>query len=103
MAIAGFACGASEAWIYIRGEYEPQARRLERAIEQAKSKNLLGENILGTDFSFDIHVHRGAGAYICGEETALLESLEGKRGEPYPSNLSTNLRFSRATHRSEQC
>jgi NADH:ubiquinone oxidoreductase subunit F (NADH-binding)/NADH:ubiquinone oxidoreductase subunit E len=82
MAIAGFACGASEAWIYIRGEYEPQARRLERAIEQAKSRNLLGENILGTDFSFDIHVHRGAGAYICGEETALLESLEGKRGEP---------------------
>jgi NADH:ubiquinone oxidoreductase subunit F (NADH-binding)/NADH:ubiquinone oxidoreductase subunit E len=82
MLIAGFACGASEAWIYIRGEYEYQARRLEKAIEQAKSKNLLGENILGTDFSFNIHVHRGAGAYICGEETALLESLEGKRGEP---------------------
>jgi len=82
MLIAGFACGASEAWIYIRGEYESQARRLENAIEQAKSKNLLGENILGTDFSFNIHVHRGAGAYICGEETALLESLEGKRGEP---------------------
>ncbi len=82
MLIAGFACGASEAWIYIRGEYEHQARRLENAIEQAKSRNLLGENILGTDFSFNIHVHRGAGAYICGEETALLESLEGKRGEP---------------------
>ncbi|MGZ9225509.1 MAG: NAD(P)H-dependent oxidoreductase subunit E, partial [Anaerolineales bacterium] len=82
MLIAGFACGASEAWIYIRGEYEYQARRLENAVEQAKSKNLLGENILGRDFSFDIHVHRGAGAYICGEETALLESLEGKRGEP---------------------
>ncbi len=82
MIISGFACGASEAWIYIRGEYEVQARRLETAIEQAKSKNLLGENILGTDFSFDIYVHRGAGAYICGEETALLESLEGKRGEP---------------------
>lgn len=82
MLIAGFACGASEAWIYIRGEYEPQARRLENAIEQAESKNLLGENILGSEFSFKIHVHRGAGAYICGEETALLESLEGKRGEP---------------------
>ncbi|HLO32162.1 MAG TPA: NADH-quinone oxidoreductase subunit NuoF [Anaerolineales bacterium] len=82
MTIAGFACGASEAWIYIRGEYEHQARRLEKAIEQARSKNLLGENILGTGFSFNIHVHRGAGAYICGEETALLESLEGKRGEP---------------------
>lgn len=82
MTIAGYACGASEAWIYIRGEYEHQARRLENAIEQAKSKNLLGENILGSGFSFNIHVHRGAGAYICGEETALIESLEGKRGEP---------------------
>ena len=82
MTIAGYACGASEAWIYIRGEYEYQARRLEKAIEQAKAKHLLGENISGTDFSFNIHVHRGAGAYICGEETALIESLEGKRGEP---------------------
>lgn len=80
--IGGYACGASEAWIYIRGEYESQARRLERAIEQAEVRNLLGENILGGDFSFKIHVHRGAGAYICGEETALIESLEGKRGEP---------------------
>jgi len=80
--IGGYACGASEAWIYIRGEYEYQAQRLERAIEQAEIKNLLGENILGSGFSFKIHVHRGAGAYICGEETALIESLEGKRGEP---------------------
>lgn len=80
--IGGYACGASEAWIYIRGEYEAQARRLENAIAQAKSKKLLGKNILGSGFSFDIHVHRGAGAYICGEETALIESLEGKRGEP---------------------
>ncbi len=67
----GYACGASEAWIYIRGEYESQARRLENAIAQAEEKNLLGENILGSGFSFHIHVHRGAGAYICGEETAL--------------------------------
>ncbi|MBN2116544.1 MAG: NADH-quinone oxidoreductase subunit NuoF [Anaerolineales bacterium] len=80
--IAGFACGASEAWIYIRGEYEYQAQRLENAIRQAESQNLLGENILGSGFSFKIHIHRGAGAYICGEETALIESLEGKRGEP---------------------
>lgn len=80
--IAGYACGASEAWIYIRGEYESQASRLENAIKQAEEKNLLGENILGSGFSFRIHVHRGAGAYICGEETALIESLEGKRGEP---------------------
>jgi NADH:ubiquinone oxidoreductase subunit F (NADH-binding)/NADH:ubiquinone oxidoreductase subunit E len=82
MTIGGYACGASEAWIYIRGEYEYQARRLERAIQQAEGKNLLGQNILGSGFSFRIHVHRGAGAYICGEETALIESLEGKRGEP---------------------
>jgi NADP-reducing hydrogenase subunit HndC len=82
MIIAGFACGASEAWIYIRGEYEAQAQRLENAIRQAELKNLLGENILGSGFSFKIHVHRGAGAYVCGEETALIESLEGKRGEP---------------------
>ena len=80
--IAGYACGASEAWIYIRGEYEHQARRLEHAVQQAEEKNLLGEKIQGTEFSFRIHVHRGAGAYICGEETALIESLEGKRGEP---------------------
>lgn len=82
MAIAGYATGAQEGFIYIRGEYAPQAEQLERAIEQAQSKGLLGENILGENFSFKIHVHRGAGAYICGEETALIESLEGKRGEP---------------------
>ncbi|GAB4503499.1 MAG: hypothetical protein Fur0043_04910 [Anaerolineales bacterium] len=82
IAIGGYACGASEAWIYIRGEYEHQARRLERAIQQAEEKGYLGENILDSEFSFKIHVHRGAGAYICGEETALIESLEGKRGEP---------------------
>jgi len=80
--IGGYACGASEAWIYIRGEYEYQAQHLERAIQQAKDKGYLGENILDSGFSFKIHVHRGAGAYICGEETALIESLEGKRGEP---------------------
>jgi NADH:ubiquinone oxidoreductase subunit F (NADH-binding)/NADH:ubiquinone oxidoreductase subunit E len=82
MAIAGFACGASEAYIYIRGEYELQARRLENAIAQAEQKGWLGGNIQGSRFTFNIHVHRGAGAYICGEETALIESLEGKRGEP---------------------
>jgi len=82
MTIGGYAAGASEGWIYIRGEYEYQAQRLERAIAQAEEKNLLGENILDSGFSFKLHVHRGAGAYICGEETALLESLEGKRGEP---------------------
>jgi NADH:ubiquinone oxidoreductase subunit F (NADH-binding)/NADH:ubiquinone oxidoreductase subunit E len=82
MAIAGYACGAREGTIYIRGEYAHQAERLERAIHQAKEHGWLGEKIQGSDFSFDIHVHLGAGAYICGEETALIESLEGKRGEP---------------------
>lgn len=80
--IGGYACGANEAYIYIRGEYEPQAQRLEKAIAQAEQEGYLGGNILGSGFSFHIHVHRGAGAYICGEETALIESLEGKRGEP---------------------
>jgi NADH:ubiquinone oxidoreductase subunit F (NADH-binding)/NADH:ubiquinone oxidoreductase subunit E len=82
MAIGGYACGASEAYIYIRGEYEQQAHRLENAISHAEQKGWLGQNIQGTRFTFNIHVHRGAGAYICGEETALIESLEGKRGEP---------------------
>jgi len=80
--IAGYACGASDGWIYIRGEYQSQAERLQKAIDQAKEKGFLGEDIQGTGFSFNIHIHRGAGAYICGEETALIESLEGKRGEP---------------------
>jgi NADH-quinone oxidoreductase subunit F len=82
MALAGYAVGAGEGIIYVRGEYEWVARRLERAIDQAAGRGWLGDNIQGRGFSFRIHVHRGAGAYICGEETALLESLEGKRGEP---------------------
>ena len=82
MAIAAYAVGAEEGFIYIRGEYESQALTLEHAIHEAEQQGYLGEKILNKDFSFHIHVHRGAGAYICGEETALLESLEGKRGEP---------------------
>ncbi len=82
MALAAYAVGAQVGYIYIRGEYKTQAERLELAIQQAEQHSLLGENILNTGFSFYVHVHRGAGAYICGEETALLESLEGKRGEP---------------------
>lgn len=82
MALAAYAVGAAEGFIYIRGEYEYQAQLLEHAINQAVNAGYLGEHILGSSFSCYIHVHRGAGAYICGEETALLESLEGKRGEP---------------------
>ena len=82
MAIAGYAIGADEGYIYIRGEYGLAYQRLEKAILQAKEFGFLGNNIFGTGFNFNIHVHAGAGAYVCGEETALIESLEGKRGEP---------------------
>jgi len=82
MVIAGYAIGSHVGYIYIRGEYVREARLLEEAIQEAYSNKLLGKNILGSGFSFDITVHRGAGAYICGEETALLSSLEGRRGEP---------------------
>jgi NADH:ubiquinone oxidoreductase subunit F (NADH-binding)/NADH:ubiquinone oxidoreductase subunit E len=82
MALAGYAAGAGEGIIYVRGEYEWISRRLERAIVQAEERGWLGRAIRASGFSFRVHVHRGAGAYICGEETALLESLEGKRGEP---------------------
>ena len=80
--IASFSVGIHTAYVYIRGEYEAVAQRLEQAIGQAAEKGYLGKNILGRGFELDIFVHRGAGAYICGEETALLESLEGKRGHP---------------------
>ncbi len=82
MALAAYAVGATEGYLYIRGEYVLAQARMTQAIEQARAMGLLGANIFGTDFHFDLHVHAGAGAYICGEETALLESLEGKRGEP---------------------
>lgn len=82
MALAAYAVGASEGYIYIRGEYTLAYNRLKRAIEQARSLGLLGQNIFNRGFNFDIHIHAGAGAYICGEETALIESIEGKRGEP---------------------
>jgi NADH-quinone oxidoreductase subunit F len=80
--ITSFCVGIHTAFIYIRGEYEAVALRLEHAISEAYDKGFLGKNILGTGFDLDVYVHRGAGAYICGEETALLESLEGKRGNP---------------------
>ena len=80
--ITCFASNIKKAFIYIRGEYAKPARRVQEAVEQAYEKGYLGKNILGTNLSLDIVVHLGAGAYICGEETALLNSLEGKRGEP---------------------
>jgi NADH:ubiquinone oxidoreductase subunit F (NADH-binding)/(2Fe-2S) ferredoxin len=82
MTIAGYAINAQEGYIYIRGEYPLAYRRIEHAILEAEARGMLGDHIFGTDFSFHIHAHAGAGAYICGEETALIESLEGKRGMP---------------------
>ncbi len=82
MSIAAYAVGADEGYIYIRGEYQLAIERVETAIKQAEEYGLLGKKLFGSDFSFKIHVHVGAGAYICGEETALIESIEGKRGEP---------------------
>ncbi len=82
MIIAGYAIGAKAGYIYIRGEFVFGAARLEKAIEEAYGKGFLGENIQGSGFDYHIYVHRGAGAYICGEETALIDSIEGKRGMP---------------------
>ena len=84
MAIAGYAVGANQGFIYIRAEYPIAVERLEIAIKQAKEYGLLGNNIFGTDFSFDLELRLGAGAFVCGEETALITSIEGKRGEPRP-------------------
>ena len=84
MAIAGFAVGADEAYIYVRAEYPLAIKRLKIAIEQAEKAGYLGKNIMGSDFNFDIHIKEGAGAFVCGEETALIASIEGERGMPRP-------------------
>ena len=82
MAIAGYAIGSDQGYIYVRAEYPIAVKRLEIAISQAREYGLLGKNIFGTDFSFDIDIRLGAGAFVCGEETALMHSIEGGRGEP---------------------
>ncbi len=89
--LAGFSMGAHAAYIYIRGEFYNEARHLQAAIDQAYEAGLLGKNAAGSDWNFDLYLHRGAGAYICGEETAMLESLEGRKGQPrlkppFPAN-----------------
>ena len=91
MMIAGFAIGANEGYIYVRAEYPIAVKRFQIAIDQARERGYLGKNILGTDFNFDLHIRLGAGAFVCGEETALLESIEGRRGQPrlkppFPAN-----------------
>ncbi|MEN3950653.1 NADH-quinone oxidoreductase subunit NuoF [Iodidimonas sp. SYSU 1G8] len=90
--IAGFAMRAVAAYIYIRGEFYREAENLQRAIDEAYDAGLIGANACGTGYRFDVYVHRGMGAYICGEETALIESLEGKKGQPrlkppFPANM----------------
>ena len=84
MAIAGYAIGADEGFVYVRAEYPIAVKRLAIAIEQARDYGILGKNVFGTDFSFDVHIRLGSGAFVCGEETALLTSIEGNRGEPRP-------------------
>lgn len=84
MVIAGYAIGAQNGYFYVRAEYPIAVERLQIAINKARKMGLLGKNILGTDFSFDVHIRLGAGAFVCGEETALLNSIEGKRGMPRP-------------------
>ena len=80
MLIAGFAVGASKGYIYLRSEYPMTQRILDKAVATARDAGWLGSNIHGSGFDFDIEIHLGAGSYVCGEETAMLESLEGKRG-----------------------
>jgi NADH:ubiquinone oxidoreductase subunit F (NADH-binding)/Pyruvate/2-oxoacid:ferredoxin oxidoreductase delta subunit/(2Fe-2S) ferredoxin len=84
MIIAAYTIGANQGFVYCRAEYPIAVKTLNIAIEQARNYGLLGNNIFGTDFSFDLEVRKGAGAFVCGEETALIRSIEGKRGEPYP-------------------
>lgn len=87
MAIAGYCVGSNKGFVYIRAEYPLAINRLEIAINQAREFGLLGENIFGSDFSFDVEIKYGAGAFVCGEETALMKSIEGSRGEPFNKNI----------------
>ena len=82
MMIAGYAIGATKGLVYIRAEYPLAISRLDKAIVSARKRGYLGKNLFGTDFEFDIEIKFGAGAFVCGEETALIHSMEGKRGEP---------------------
>jgi NADH-quinone oxidoreductase subunit F len=84
MIIAGYAIGSDEGYVYVRAEYPLAVERLENALQQAREMGLLGKNIMGTEFSFDLEIRMGSGAFVCGEETALMRSIEGKRGEPRP-------------------
>lgn len=87
MAVAAYAIGADEGYIYVRAEYPLAIKRLRKAIADAEARNYLGKNIMGTNFSFEIHIKEGAGAFVCGESSALIASIEGERGMPRPKNI----------------
>ena len=99
MLIAGYATGASKGFVYVRAEYPLAIKRLQTAIEQARDKDLLGERILGTDFCFDIEIRVGAGAFVCGEETALMASVEGRAACRSPGRRSPRSRACTASRR----
>ena len=84
MAIAAYSIGSAQGYVYVRAEYPLAIERLTKALDQAREYGLLGDNIMGTDFCFDLEIRMGSGAFVCGEETALMTSIEGKRGEPRP-------------------
>lgn len=104
MAIAGFAIGANKGFIYVRAEYPIAVTRLQIAIDQARDYGILGKNIFGTGFNFDIEIRLGAGAFVCGEETALLESIEGKRrSTSCKATISCRGRFMGKANSYKQC
>ena len=104
MLVGAYAIGSRKGIVYVRAEYPIAVEHLNIAIQQAKSLGLLGENILGTSFSFDLEIKMGAGAFVCGEETALIASIEGKRGMPRPpSSVSRNQRSLGKTYEYQQC
>ena len=103
MIIAGYAIGADAGYIYCRAEYPLAIKRLEIALAQAKELGFLGQNIMGSDFSFDLIIKEGAGAFVCGEETALMASIQGDRGQPWPRPPYRRFWIMGATHQRQQC
>jgi NADP-reducing hydrogenase subunit HndC len=92
LAIGAYAVGAHEGYIYVRQEYPLAVENITIAIRQAEEYGFLGENILGTGFNFTVKVHQGAGAFVCGESTALMTALEGRAGEPRPKYIRSNIK-----------
>lgn len=101
MTIGAYAIGARQGYVYVRAEYPLAVERLQKAMDRSREVGLLGENILGTGFTFDLEIRMGSGAFVCGEETALMASIEGKRGEPRPRPLPRSERPLGKAHRIE--